>query len=203
MIGQSGNDKLDGANGDDLVRGGDGDDAIEGRDGNDKLEGEAGADTIDAGAGNDLLFGGDGNDRLFAAGGTDTLTGGAGNDQFFYTNPASGQIDGDTITDFQSVAGPEHRRHPGDPRRLLEHRVQQRLDGDHLRRRDRDAVPSRRDALARERRHPPGLTQEPVRDPPRQRMADVVARIGSDGSSPGQAFFGNMVQGNRRLAISR
>jgi Ca2+-binding RTX toxin-like protein len=106
LIGQGGNDLVDGGTGDDLVRGGDGDDSVEGRDGNDRLEGEAGADTIDAGAGNDIVLGGDGNDRIFAAGGTDTLTGGAGNDLFYYTNPGSGQMQGDTITDFQSVAGP-------------------------------------------------------------------------------------------------
>jgi Ca2+-binding RTX toxin-like protein len=105
VYGRTGNDVLDGAAGDDLVRGNEGNDSLEGRDGNDELRGDAGDDTIDAGAGNDLIFGGDGNDRLFAAGGVDTLTGGAGNDLFYYTNGAAGQMNGDTITDFQSVAG--------------------------------------------------------------------------------------------------
>lgn len=72
-------------------------DVIRGSAANNLLFGQAGADTIDGAAGSDLIHGGTG---------VDSLTGGLGNDTFRYSG--LGEI-GDTITDFQNVAGDNDR----------------------------------------------------------------------------------------------
>jgi Ca2+-binding RTX toxin-like protein len=80
-------DKLFGDAGSNRLYGGDGDDVLNGGEGDDVLNG---------GAGDDILYGGRGIDRL---------TGGDGNDLFYFNSQVPGSIDGDTITDFQSVPG--------------------------------------------------------------------------------------------------
>jgi Ca2+-binding RTX toxin-like protein len=79
--------------------------AVEGSAFADDLRGNAGANRLNGGDGNDRLDGRGGDDVLYGGPGVDTLTGGPGNDHFQFNNPASGFLDGDTITDFQSVAG--------------------------------------------------------------------------------------------------
>jgi Ca2+-binding RTX toxin-like protein len=69
----------------------------------DDLRGDGNANRLLGGAGNDTLNGRGGDDVLDGGAGVDVLTGGAGNDQFVFLTP--GEINGDTITDFQSVAG--------------------------------------------------------------------------------------------------
>ena len=64
LVGDVGNDVLDGGTGNDQVAGGDGDDTLTGGAGNDQLKGEHGDDDIDGGAGTDNLWGMDGNDDL-------------------------------------------------------------------------------------------------------------------------------------------
>lgn len=71
IIGDSGNNALDGGAGDDEIYGDGGDDTIDGGAGNDLIDGEAGADFIDAGAGDDTIF----YDQMDS-----TIVGGAGND---------------------------------------------------------------------------------------------------------------------------
>jgi Ca2+-binding RTX toxin-like protein len=72
----------------------------------DKLFGDDGANRLSGGDGDDVLDGRGGNDILCGGPGIDRLTGGAGNDVFYFNNPASGFMDGDTITDFQSIESP-------------------------------------------------------------------------------------------------
>ena len=88
-IGGSGNDTIVGNAVVNSLTGGNGNDTISGFGGNDILLG---------GGGDDTLSGGDGNDTLYGQAGVDTLTGGSGFD-IFVSN--SGDLSGDTITDFQ------------------------------------------------------------------------------------------------------
>jgi uncharacterized delta-60 repeat protein len=108
LLGEAGNDRLEGGAGNDRVEGGLGDDVLTGDShsggpavgndvllggaGNDVLGDTGGANTLDGGDGNDslnvtvaatagsTLLGGNGNDTLTAGSGPDTLDGGAGND---------------------------------------------------------------------------------------------------------------------------
>ncbi|MCY0093293.1 hypothetical protein OEG82_04515 [Hoeflea sp. J2-29] len=64
----------------DLIVGNSGDNVIDGGAGNDRLSGLAGADTLIGGTGNDFLDGGTGDDRLFGGADNDTLVGGTGSD---------------------------------------------------------------------------------------------------------------------------
>lgn len=93
LNGDDGNDFLDGGNGNDFIDGGNGNNIIFGGNGNDSLSGggnaisndtmygEYGDDSLDGGYGEDVLDGGYGNDKLFGFFGNDTLNGGAGNDR--------------------------------------------------------------------------------------------------------------------------
>jgi len=87
LLGQQGQDTLDGGAGSDLLNGAAGDDLLLGGTGADLLIGGDNNDTLDGGIGADLLIGGSGDD---------TMTGGAGPDIFLF-RPNFGH---DTITDF-------------------------------------------------------------------------------------------------------
>jgi Ca2+-binding RTX toxin-like protein len=89
MLGEAGNDRLDGGNGNDLLFGG------------------AGNDRLDGGAGNDVLSGGSGADTLLGGGGADLLLGGAGADLFRYLDFADSSVatGTDRIVDFSAAEG--------------------------------------------------------------------------------------------------
>ncbi|MBE9039709.1 hypothetical protein IQ235_02725 [Oscillatoriales cyanobacterium LEGE 11467] len=69
------NDTLRGGNGDDAILGEWGDDSIQGNDGNDSLLGGPGDDAIDGGEGDDLIKGNLGNDSLLGSSGNDSIYG--------------------------------------------------------------------------------------------------------------------------------
>ncbi|MEB3355118.1 MAG: calcium-binding protein [Synechococcales bacterium] len=90
VLGEAGDDRLEGSLasdslsggiGNDLLLGLDGDDSLAGSDGNDTLDGGIGRDVLTGGIGEDILNGGEDADSLDGGGGTDRLTGAAGNDQ--------------------------------------------------------------------------------------------------------------------------
>ena len=87
-----------GSNFDDDIIGDAGNNRLEGRDGNDTLDGAAGNDRLLGGNGNDTIFGGDGVDTIFGQDGDDILFGGAGND-FFFGGSGADSHDGGTGTD--------------------------------------------------------------------------------------------------------
>jgi Ca2+-binding RTX toxin-like protein len=76
LIGDRGNNRIDGYLGDD---------SIEGLDGDDHLLGNQGHDYLDGGAGNDLLEGGEGDDWLVGRTGSNVLDGGEGSDTADYS----------------------------------------------------------------------------------------------------------------------
>ena len=94
VVGDSGDNALNGTGNADRLYGYQGNDSLAGLGGSDILRGGDGSDALDGGAGNDILIGGAGND---------TLTGGDGLDVFRWESgdeavPASPQTD--TISDF-------------------------------------------------------------------------------------------------------
>ena len=84
---------------DDQVFGGNSADVLIGDEGNDYLNGEAGDDTVFGGSGNDTLLGADGSDYLSGGDGNDNLTGGLGNDTLF-AGSGSDYLKGDEGDDF-------------------------------------------------------------------------------------------------------
>ncbi|WP_052245477.1 calcium-binding protein [Halocynthiibacter namhaensis] len=83
LEGFAGNDKLLGGRGDDTLRGGEGADRLFGQQNDDILFGGTGDDYLAGGGGHDALFGDAGNDRLRGGNGKDTLHGGSGNDKLY------------------------------------------------------------------------------------------------------------------------
>ena len=81
LMGGSGDDTLKAGLGDDLLAGEEGDDLLYGRAGDDRLDGGAGNDMLRGGRGDDTLVGGEGHDNLIGWLGADDLSGGAGNDK--------------------------------------------------------------------------------------------------------------------------
>lgn len=86
LIGDNGNNLLNGTALNDLIRGKGGNDTMNGLDGDDSLIGDAGDDVMSGGFGRDQIRGGDGNDVINAGvlsdgGDNDTVNGGRGNDQ--------------------------------------------------------------------------------------------------------------------------
>lgn len=61
-------------------------DTLVGDIGNNQLEGGSADDVLQGGAGNDTLIGGNGNDMIVGGAGVDTLTGGSGRDKFVYND---------------------------------------------------------------------------------------------------------------------
>lgn len=83
LDGRNGNDVLEGLSGADLLVGGAGFDVLKGGHDNDRLEGGLGDDQLYGGAGYDVLLGGTGTDILSGGKSGDTLYGGLGNDGMF------------------------------------------------------------------------------------------------------------------------
>ena len=83
LLGEKGNDSLDGGGGKDYLDGGSGKDTLLGGANNDWLFGEGGNDWLFGEGGNDWLFGGYNNDILDGGGGKDTLSGIKGNDTLY------------------------------------------------------------------------------------------------------------------------
>jgi Ca2+-binding RTX toxin-like protein len=80
LIGNNGNNVLNGGAGNDLLVGGKGKDTLRGGAGDDVLDGGIGKDTLYGGAGNDLVSGGAGNDVINGDSRNDVLEGGDGKD---------------------------------------------------------------------------------------------------------------------------
>lgn len=81
IVGNSGDEELEGGSGGDVIRGRGGRDEIDGEAGDDRLFGGRGRDEIDGGAGDDRIFGGRGRDELDGESGADRLNGGGGRDE--------------------------------------------------------------------------------------------------------------------------
>jgi len=117
LVGDDGDNRLDGFAGNDKLQGKGGDDSLLAGGGRDKVFGDSGNDRLRGGLGNDILNGGSGNDLLIGvgsfgptpgAGEVDKLTGGSGSDRFvlgdddniFYRD--GGNSDFANILDFES-----------------------------------------------------------------------------------------------------
>lgn len=83
IVGDDGDNVLNGTDDDDVIRAGAGDDTVNGRGGDDQLFGEGDNDRIRGGAGNDAAFGGAGADVIEGGAGDDQLDGGEGDDSVF------------------------------------------------------------------------------------------------------------------------
>ncbi len=89
IIGDAGNNVLNGTSEDDIIDGREGNDTIHGLSGNDTLLGGEGNDFIRGGSGNEIQINGNqGDDLIYADAGDDALVqGGQGNDTIFGDNP--------------------------------------------------------------------------------------------------------------------
>ncbi|WP_421910764.1 Ig-like domain-containing protein [Marinobacter sp.] len=94
VVGDSGDNALNGTGNADRLYGYQGNDSLTGLGGSDILRGGDGNDTLDGGAGNDILIGGAGNDTLSGGDGLDVFRWESGDESL----PASPQTD--TISDF-------------------------------------------------------------------------------------------------------
>ncbi|HVY98971.1 MAG TPA: calcium-binding protein [Dongiaceae bacterium] len=92
MYGLDGNDTLKGLLGDDLLDGGNGNDNLQGGAGNDFMLGDAGDDRLDGGAGDDTLYGGDGNDTFVGGAGNDYIDGGLGSHDLVDFSQSTGGV---------------------------------------------------------------------------------------------------------------
>ncbi|WP_300497799.1 Ig-like domain-containing protein, partial [Marinobacter sp.] len=97
VVGDSGDNALNGTGNADRLYGYQGNDSLTGLGGSDILRGGDGNDTLDGGAGNDILIGGAGNDTLSGGDGLDVFRWESGDESL----PASPQTD--TISDFTFV----------------------------------------------------------------------------------------------------
>ncbi|SMP32288.1 calcium-binding protein [Shimia sagamensis] len=114
LVGDHGDNRLDGAGGSDELHGNDGADYIVGRSGDDSLEGDSGNDRLYGGSGTDTLRGGDGDDYLRDDSGRDIFDGGEGQDTAAYWGHASGvtvnldtgvNSSGDTYISIENLLG--------------------------------------------------------------------------------------------------
>lgn len=114
LIGDHGDNRLDGAGGSDVLHGNDGADYIVGRRGDDSLEGNSGNDRLYGGSGTDTLRGGDGDDYLRDESGRDIFDGGEGQDTAAYWGHSSGvtvnletgaNSSGDTYISIENILG--------------------------------------------------------------------------------------------------
>uniref|UniRef100_A0ACD5GTU8 Calcium-binding protein n=1 Tax=Desertifilum tharense IPPAS B-1220 TaxID=1781255 RepID=A0ACD5GTU8_9CYAN len=78
LLGEAGNDLIQGGANSDSIDGGDGNDSLLGGGGNNTILGGAGDDSIQGGGGNDSLLGGQGNDIILGIGGNNFIDGGTG-----------------------------------------------------------------------------------------------------------------------------
>jgi Ca2+-binding RTX toxin-like protein len=83
ILAEASDDSVNGGSGDDFADGGFGDDTLSGDVGNDTLYGNEGNDILDGGDDNDLLLGWNGNDTLFGGNGDDSIDGQAGIDSLY------------------------------------------------------------------------------------------------------------------------
>ena len=102
ILGDDGDNILDGISRSGEPNPADGDDTISGRGGNDVIDGRSGNDFLDGGDGDDIIMGSGGNDILNGGAGRDRLIGGRGADEFRYTGLSDGT---DTIVDFNADQG--------------------------------------------------------------------------------------------------
>ncbi|MFM5950768.1 MAG: beta strand repeat-containing protein, partial [Novosphingobium sp.] len=86
IIGNPGNNVLNGTNGDDTITGDAGNDIISGNGGNDTIDAGDDNDLVDGGEGDDYILGGAGNDNLSGGSGIDWLDGGDGDDRINYAD---------------------------------------------------------------------------------------------------------------------
>ena len=101
LLGEEGSDLLVGNQGDDALDGGDDNDFLIGNGGDDVLKGGAGEDWIAGGDGNDMILAGDNDDTVWGETGSDSIFGGAGNDKIYgdsYSTTLSA-LDGDDFID--------------------------------------------------------------------------------------------------------
>lgn len=101
ILGNTGNNTLQGTTAANIIYGRAGNDKIYGNGGNDILLGEDGNDEIYGGANNDYIDGGNGNDKIYAYGGNNIIYGRAGNDTIAVGNGINfidGGLGNDTIT---------------------------------------------------------------------------------------------------------
>jgi Ca2+-binding RTX toxin-like protein len=105
IIGNNGDNTLNGGSQGDLILGLKGDDTIDGGGGNDFILAGKGDDTIDGGDGNDYINGGKGDDVITGGAGNDYLVGGKGDDEFVF----EAGFGCDLIRDFKSGAGSDDR----------------------------------------------------------------------------------------------
>jgi Ca2+-binding RTX toxin-like protein len=100
IIGNAGNDTLEGSDFGNQIDGNAGDDRLLGRFGNDTIIGGDGADSLNGGRGVDVLYGGAGDDVLTGSTGKDGMFGGEGADQFLF-KPFINVGNDDTVGDFE------------------------------------------------------------------------------------------------------
>ena len=86
ILGEDGDDFLDGGDGIDVLDGGQGHDTLVGGDGMDMLQGGPGVDSLSGGTDTDELRGGDGDDQLDGGNDSDNLRGNQGNDTYVFAN---------------------------------------------------------------------------------------------------------------------
>lgn len=84
ISGSWGNDTVIGGRGKDYLEGGDDHDLVIGNDGNDSLQGWSGNDTLIGGRGNDYMHSEEGRDRLIGGAGDDSLGGSSGSDTYVF-----------------------------------------------------------------------------------------------------------------------
>ena len=101
LLGNNGNDELNGGSGFDQINGGQGNDVIRGNAGNDKLIASPGNDNIRGGDGDDLIFGTSGTNMLHGEAGDDTIYGGSEVDTIFGNDGIDSifGLDGDDVID--------------------------------------------------------------------------------------------------------
>ncbi len=163
LVGNEGNDIIEGRDGDDRLLGdgtnvdlggsfivggnnGPGNDTLDGGAGNDELFGGGGNDVLDGGADNDELFGEAGNDTLIGGSGLNTLDGGSGIDTASYATSTAGMFITLTGTNSNGVT----LGLGGNDERLADqHREYRRLE---LRRQHQRLVDRQRDRRRRRRR---------------------------------------------------
>lgn len=114
LVGDHGDNDVDGAGGNDLLYGNQGNDSLFGKNGNDNLQGGEGEDRLYGGKGNDTLRGDEGDDYLRDDSGLDVFNGGAGQDTVSYWGHTKGMTvnlttgensGGDTYIDIEHLWG--------------------------------------------------------------------------------------------------
>lgn len=100
VFGSMHDDTLVGDAGDNFLNGNQGNDSLAGLGGADSLNGDIGNDFLLGGSGADVLRGGDGDDTLRGGLGQDVINGGSGSDVFLHQDIAESSPFGDTYEDF-------------------------------------------------------------------------------------------------------